>query len=471
MGFFSKDRVLIILMCLLLFGGIVLSVEAERKSKEEIYEQKLSKLKDDDVKGYYQLARWCKRYKLTAQAKALFQKVLELDPDHSNARRNLGYIKYKGKWIKQEDKSKVDYEEKLTQLTEEDVKGHYKLGEWCKRKGLLDEAKTQFERVIKLDPDHTKARKKLGYIKYKDQWVTKEEKEAIIAKKKGLVKYGNKWIKPREMESQRAKERASLGWDFEYKIQSNHFLIYASTKEEEAKYVSNVLECFYQTYTKCFGEYFKIPTEHRPFKMKLFKSEAEFHQKVPEAGSLGVGYYDPNIRFSQSIYDRELAQKKKWPPYSNSLHEVTHQLENELLNANFPMWLSEGLASYFESSQVRNNRLICGEIDPGSTPGSYLFRTKWGPGDIKKYLSMSREAWRSEQDPDLNQIQYFNCWMLTHFLFHYQDGIYRESFLKYIERAKRGSVNLETFETLIDKVDTIHTRLVDYVKSLRTKDK
>jgi len=128
------------------------------------YEERLSKLKGNDAKGLYELGVWCETKKLQAEAQSLFEKVLDLDSEHPGAREKLGYIKYKNKWIKKGEEAKVDYEEKLAQLKDDDVEGHYGLGCWCKEKKLLNEACVEFEKVIKLDPNHQKAQKELQLI-------------------------------------------------------------------------------------------------------------------------------------------------------------------------------------------------------------------------------------------------------------------------------------------------------------------
>jgi len=64
-----------------------------------------------------------------------------------------------------------EYQERLKAIPPEDAEAHYMLGTWCEENGLRDEARKRFERVVELEPNHAKARKKLGYRLAEGQWV------------------------------------------------------------------------------------------------------------------------------------------------------------------------------------------------------------------------------------------------------------------------------------------------------------
>ncbi len=59
----------------------------------------------DTVEGHLQLARWCVRNGLRAQRRVHLKRILELDPDHREARRGLGYVydKRQEKWVLHEE--------------------------------------------------------------------------------------------------------------------------------------------------------------------------------------------------------------------------------------------------------------------------------------------------------------------------------------------------------------------------------
>jgi pretoxin HINT domain-containing protein len=55
------------------------------------------------VEAQLQLANWCARRKLMAQERAHLTKVLELDPDHAEARQRLGFESIDGIWYSPQD--------------------------------------------------------------------------------------------------------------------------------------------------------------------------------------------------------------------------------------------------------------------------------------------------------------------------------------------------------------------------------
>lgn len=76
--------------------------------------------------------------------------------------------------IVKETEEHAEYRKK----TEELAKEHVKLAQWCKEKGLEEEAKTHFETALELDPENADARKALGYVKRGAKWVKADSPEA-----------------------------------------------------------------------------------------------------------------------------------------------------------------------------------------------------------------------------------------------------------------------------------------------------
>lgn len=57
----------------------------------------------DTVAGQWSLAEWCREKKLLTQRETHLKRILELDPDHADARKALGYTKIDGKWQRRDD--------------------------------------------------------------------------------------------------------------------------------------------------------------------------------------------------------------------------------------------------------------------------------------------------------------------------------------------------------------------------------
>jgi len=96
--------------------------------------------------------------------------------------------------------------EKQAALDASDADGLYDLALWAKKKGLTTESKRLLRKVIKIAPDHGKARKTLGYVLYEDEWIKerdlakiKRKKEEAANAEKGMVKVGGEWVKKEDL--------------------------------------------------------------------------------------------------------------------------------------------------------------------------------------------------------------------------------------------------------------------------------
>ena len=69
-------------------------VEQVQRPKAELLEyEKIRADYPDTVEGQWALAEWCREKKLPAQRDTHLKRIIELDPDHADARRALGYNK------------------------------------------------------------------------------------------------------------------------------------------------------------------------------------------------------------------------------------------------------------------------------------------------------------------------------------------------------------------------------------------
>jgi hypothetical protein len=91
-----------IALSILLFAGTyVIAAEPTEKQSPKAnlaeYEQIRSNYADTAA-AQWELAQWCREHKLNKQREAHLKRVIELEPNHAEARRALGYALYDGKW-------------------------------------------------------------------------------------------------------------------------------------------------------------------------------------------------------------------------------------------------------------------------------------------------------------------------------------------------------------------------------------
>jgi hypothetical protein len=77
-----------------------------------------------------------------------------------------------------------------------DVDEQWALAEWCRTNGLSAERKTHLQIIIALDGNHEPARRGLGHLKKKGEWVSPDE----LMESRGYVKHRGKWVLPQELE-------------------------------------------------------------------------------------------------------------------------------------------------------------------------------------------------------------------------------------------------------------------------------
>jgi hypothetical protein len=77
----------------------VLSIDKTKRSIIEEYKARETEANMSDSKSVWELAQWARDRNLPRQARSLMQKVIELDPNHEFARRDLGYHLFQGQWL------------------------------------------------------------------------------------------------------------------------------------------------------------------------------------------------------------------------------------------------------------------------------------------------------------------------------------------------------------------------------------
>ena len=70
---------------------------------EEVEYERIRPTYADTAAAQWELAQWCLEHKLTAQREVHLRRVIELDPNHAEARHALGYSQVDGQWATQEE--------------------------------------------------------------------------------------------------------------------------------------------------------------------------------------------------------------------------------------------------------------------------------------------------------------------------------------------------------------------------------
>jgi len=232
------------------FGGVLTIKRADikevvhKKSKGDIYKEKVAKIAPKDVKALWELAEWCRAEGLGKQYRATLKKIIAVDPDHEKARKGLGHVRYKDGWVTRKALEKM---EKAALEKEMKAKGMVKYkGKW-----VTQEEKERLEKGLVQYKDRwvTKEEKKfldMGYVKYEGTWVTKEEKEN---REKGLYRVGRKWVGEAEA------NRHHSEWDTAWELHGTGFMIRSTAPIKFLKTQQEIASAVYEAMRKfCLGQ-------------------------------------------------------------------------------------------------------------------------------------------------------------------------------------------------------------------------
>ncbi|RPH50444.1 MAG: hypothetical protein EHM91_02035 [Planctomycetota bacterium] len=68
------------------------------------FDHRMQSVRSDDAESYYQVYLWAKKQDgLKSRTDRLLRKIVEIDPNHEQSRRALGYVNHKGAWLTQDE--------------------------------------------------------------------------------------------------------------------------------------------------------------------------------------------------------------------------------------------------------------------------------------------------------------------------------------------------------------------------------
>jgi tetratricopeptide (TPR) repeat protein len=126
--------------------------------------------------------------------------ALKQSPDHPAAHWLAGQVLVGGHWVKIEEApslaagdSKLQEYLRVRSKYGDNVPDQLRLGDWCRERGLTEQARAHFTRVIELDPDHAVARNRLGYRRIHGEWYSAAEVQEFRSRAKQLKNDLDRW--------------------------------------------------------------------------------------------------------------------------------------------------------------------------------------------------------------------------------------------------------------------------------------
>jgi hypothetical protein len=174
----------------------------------------------------------------------------------------------------------------------------------------------------------------------------------------------------------------------------------------------------------------------------LYGSEAQFREKWPNKPD-AAGFYSPSYHELHCFHGP--CNGRNGEAVATLAHEAAHQFQHiacERIGENAPIFLTEGLASFFEAPRF----LPDGTVLPGPIPDAYLRATRravkageWIP--LKTLIEMPRDS------KQFVFIHYAHAWALIHWCFYGPDSKKSTRFLDwYWEKCCSGKTTASDFE-------------------------
>jgi tetratricopeptide (TPR) repeat protein len=166
-----------------------------------------------DADSQVKLALWCEAHGLQRERLRHLAAAVLADPSNALARGLMGMVEFQGRWkrpdaVADAAKSDLARADLLAEYAGHRVKAplkadaQYKLALWCEEKGLRDEARAHLATVVRLDPNHAEAWKRLGFKKVGNRWTTdaqaQSEKAQHLAQQAADKRWKNRLEKLRD---------------------------------------------------------------------------------------------------------------------------------------------------------------------------------------------------------------------------------------------------------------------------------
>ena len=194
-------------------------------------------------------------------------------------------------------------------------------------------------------------------------------------------------------------------------VRSRYFQLIGNAGEKDVRQVANRLEQFREVFTRLFPKAkFISPVPTTVIVFKSDKSYSPFRSNPNIAG-----YFQPGPDVNYITLTTELRGEQD--PFTVIFHEYTHLLVNSTLG-NVPIWFNEGLAEYYSSFAISDDR----KVTLGKPIGHHVYLLR-----ESKMLPLPTLFQVDHKSPHYNErdkqsIFYAQSWALVHYLIQKPGG-------------------------------------------------
>ncbi|MFG0320178.1 MAG: hypothetical protein ACF8XB_23095 [Planctomycetota bacterium JB042] len=204
----------------------VKEIERKRTPAQEI-DDRLGSLAADDADGVFALAVLAEERRLRKRHRELLDRVLEIDPEHDGANRALGRVKYKGTWVRPEERERLEQESRAEQMRAQGMVEHD--GRW-----VTPEEKEKLEQ---------------GLVLHEGEWLPEDE----ARRRQGWVEVNGRWVRGEDhwVAETRAEVSKVIGKPLSIQV-SDHVAVYTDIEGDFGKKLAELLEKGHRKFAREF---------------------------------------------------------------------------------------------------------------------------------------------------------------------------------------------------------------------------
>jgi hypothetical protein len=238
------------------------------------------------------------------------------------------------------------------------------------------------------------------------------------------------------------------------RVKSKNFLLIGNGGEKDIRQVATKLEQFREVFTKLFPTVkFTTPV---PTTVVVFKDDKSFASFKP--GHV-AGFFQPGEDVNYIALSTETFGDQT--PYAIIFHEYVHLLVNNSIGDDVPVWFNEGLAEYYSTFTISEDR----KVVLGNLIGSHLYSLRQ-----ERMLPLRTLFAVDHKSPYYNEsekknIFYAQSWLLVHYFIQNENGKRLPQLNQFFALLLKGVEVEKAFNQVFQiKIEEMEKELQQYLK-------
>lgn len=216
-------------------------------------------------------------------------------------------------------------------------------------------------------------------------------------------------------------------------IKGKYYIVRGTLEKDDlkdyARYMDNLGKVYYDLFKDMGGRV----TER--FSVHIWQTREEYLRDVGAELAHSGGVFIA----SKNLLATYVQGRPRWSVREVLRHEGQHQFFHAFIGGDRPIWINEGLATYFESSMLAGDKMVMGGVSL-----IHLLRLKLAVKagklpSLEDVMTVSHRGWHDNmrQGNLMGQLQYPAVWSLVHYLRHGAGAGGRKALDRYLRELNR----------------------------------